>query len=82
MYRSEACSLKKADAARLKVFKMCFWRKIKGVKWTDKLTNAEILNLLNETPKQLTEIRRKYESLLRTAFKRRMKNVQEEERER
>ena len=34
-------------------------RKMERVKWTGKLTNAEVLNVINQTPKQLTEIKKR-----------------------
>ena len=60
-------------------------QRVKNVKWTEKLTDAEILNLPNKIPKLLTDIKRRkrkrlrhisrHECVLRTVFKRRMKDV-------
>jgi len=45
----------KADAARLKAFEMWVWRRLEKVKWADKKTNAEVLNLVNEKKSLLSE---------------------------
>ena len=82
MYGSETWTLRKADVERLEAFEMWVWRRMMKVKWTDKLTNMEVLRLVNETPKLLPEIRRRkrrwighilrHDSLLQTVLEGRM----------
>ena len=48
MYGSETWTKKKADATRLEAFEMWVWRRLEKVKWADKKTNAEVLNLVNQ----------------------------------
>jgi len=48
MYGSETWTIKKADATRLEAFETWVWRRLVKVKWTDKKTNAEVLNLVKE----------------------------------
>jgi len=52
-------TIKKADATRLEAFEMWVWRRLEKVKWTDKKTNAEVLNLVKEKKSLLTEIRKR-----------------------
>ena len=82
MYGSETWTLRKADVRRLEAFEMWIWRRMEKVKWTEKLTNAEVLKLVNEVPSLLDTIKKRkrrqighvlrHESLLRTAMEGRM----------
>jgi len=62
MYGSETWTIKKADATRLELFEMWVWKWLVKVKWTDKKTNAEVLNLLKEKKSLLAEIRKRKRS--------------------
>jgi len=48
MYGAETLTIKKADATSLEAFEMWVWRRLMKLKWTDKKTNAEVLNLVKE----------------------------------
>ena len=82
MYGSETWTLKKTDVSRLEAFEMWVWRKMENVKWTDKMTNVDVLKLVNETQQLVPEIRRRkrrwighilrHESLLQTVLEGRM----------
>jgi len=83
MYGSETWTIKKADATRLEAFEMWVWRRLVKVEWTDKKTNAEVLNLVKEKKSLLAEIRKRkrrwigdilrHENMLRTVLESRMK---------
>ena len=74
---------KKADATKLEAFEMWVWRRLVKVKWTDKKTNAEVLNLVKEKKSWLSEVRKRkmrwishilrHENMLRTVLEGRMK---------
>ena len=59
MYGSETWTIRKADATRLEAFEMWVWRKMEKVKWTDKKINVEVLSIVKETKRFLSEIRRR-----------------------
>jgi len=83
MYGSETWTIKKADGTRLGAFETWVWRRLVKVKWTDKKTNAEVLNLVKEKKSLLPEIKKRKrrwighilrpENILRTVLEGRMK---------
>ena len=82
MYGSETWTIKKVDATR-QAFEMWVWRRLVKVKWTDKKTNAEVLNLVKEKKSLLSEMRKRkrkwighilrHENMLHTVLEGRMK---------
>ena len=39
---------RKSDVTRLEAMEMWIWRKIEKIKWTDKVTNTEVLGQVNK----------------------------------
>ena len=48
-YAAETWTINKPDKKRLEAMKMWVWRKMEKVKWTDKLTNEEVLSRVIES---------------------------------
>ena len=47
--RLRTWTLKKADKKRIDALEMWIWRKMENIKWTDKITNEEVLLRVGET---------------------------------
>ena len=45
----ETWTLRKDESRRLEAFEMLIWRHMFKIKWTDKLTNEEVLDIAGET---------------------------------
>ena len=48
-YAAETWTINKVDKKRLEAMEMWVWRKMEKVKWTDKLTNEEVLSRVNKS---------------------------------
>ena len=48
LYGAETWTLRRNEQKRLKEFEMWIWRKMKRVKWTDKIKNAVVLERVGE----------------------------------
>ena len=82
-YAAESWIINKADKKKLEAMEMWVWRKMEKVKWTDKLTNEEVLSQFNECRGFMAHIKRRksrwighilrHKSLLRIALEGRIK---------
>jgi hypothetical protein len=58
-YGSEAWTMNKGIEKQMEATEMWFWRRMLKVPWTDKITNKNILNQVNEKRKIIKELRKK-----------------------
>lgn len=78
LYASETWTLRKEDIRRLEAFEMWVWRRMEKISWTEKKTNEEVLDLVQEERSLVNTIRQRQrnwighilrgESLLRTVL--------------
>ena len=57
-YSAEIWTLRAADKKYLESFKMCYWRRMEKISWTDHVRNEEGLLRVNEQRNILHEIRK------------------------
>ena len=48
LYGSEAWTLRKLEQKYLERFEMWYWRKMEKIKWSDKVTNEQVLERIGE----------------------------------
>ena len=48
LYGAETWTIRKEDIKRLEAFEMWIWRRMKTISWTTRVTNEEVLNLVEE----------------------------------
>ena len=58
-YAAETWTINQADKKRLEAMEKWVWRIMKKVKWTDKLTNEEVLSRVNESRGLMAHIKRR-----------------------
>ena len=47
-YGSETWTIRAADRKRLEAFEMWIWRRMENISWTERITNEEVLNIVEE----------------------------------
>ena len=78
LYGSETWTMRKADIRRLEAFEMWTWRRMEKIRWTEHITNEEVMGIIGEERVLIRTIRerqRKWightlrgDSLLRTVI--------------
>ena len=65
LYGSENWTLNKTDIRKIKAAEMWFLRRMEKVKWTEKITNEEVLNQTDEKSNIMSDISKKQISFFR-----------------
>ena len=69
LYDSEIWTLRKLERKYLESFEMWCWRRMEKIKWSDKVTNKQVLDRIGENRTFLNNIlRRKANWILRTNY--------------
>jgi Reverse transcriptase (RNA-dependent DNA polymerase)/Endonuclease/Exonuclease/phosphatase family len=59
LYGSETWTMRKDDIKRLEAFEMWIWRKMERVSWMEKITNEEVLQMIEEKRSLIGTIKRR-----------------------
>uniref|UniRef100_A0A8D8M013 Uncharacterized protein n=1 Tax=Cacopsylla melanoneura TaxID=428564 RepID=A0A8D8M013_9HEMI len=59
LYGCESWVIKRAEEKYLESFEMWLWRRMEGIKWTDKVRNEEVLRRVGEQRSLLKAIRKR-----------------------
>ena len=89
LYAAETWTMTQDDKERLEAFEMWIWRKILKISWVDKVSNAEVLQKVQENKSILDTVQHRkfgwighilrHNSLLRDIIEGRMKEELQEE---
>ena len=60
LYSAETWTLLKTDISRLEAFEMWCWRQMLNIKWQDRISNADVLNMANEERTLISVIRTRH----------------------
>jgi len=92
LYGSETWTLHKTDVDRLQAFEMWVWRRMLKIRWTEKKTNDEVLEMVQEERSMVKRIQQQQhnwlghilrgDSLLKIALEGRMEGHRQRGRQR
>jgi hypothetical protein len=68
-YGVEMLTLRKVDQKYLESFEMLSWRRIKNIRWTDRVRNKEVLHRVKEKRNSLHTVQRRLIGLVKTSAK-------------